>query len=119
MNVVCRNGGEVHASNPVVPDWPLCRTGGQNGRGSRYVATDAPVTCQKCGPDPLPDLIDLDSGDEYEWRGDGYAHEGDHDFAWSRAELESQGQRLAEVASLSAAELAALRARLISQTEGA
>lgn len=28
-----------------------------------------------------PDLIDLDTGDEYEWTGTGYAKEGDHDFA--------------------------------------
>lgn len=57
-----------------------------------------------------PDLIDLDTGDEYEWRGDGYAHEGDHDWAWPRADLERE-HRLAEVDSLEPAELDELRRR--------
>ena len=55
--------------------------------------------------DTHPNLIDLDSGDEYEWVGEGYAHEGDHDFCWSR------GLHLAEVGSLDESELAELRAR--------
>lgn len=62
------------------------------------------------GPELHPGLIDLDTGDEYEWRGDGYAHEGDHDFAWPREDLE-RNYNLAEVGSLGQAELAELRER--------
>jgi hypothetical protein len=58
-------------------------------------------------PTVLPDLIDLDTGDEYEWvtkpaggGAAGYAHEDDHDFAWPREELKRDGARLAEVDSL-------------------
>lgn len=58
-----------------------------------------------------PDLIDLDTGDEYEWVDEGYAHEGDHDFAWSREDLAREGSRLAEIDSLSEAELDRLRAQ--------
>ena len=65
-----------------------------------------------------PNLINLDTGDEYEWITEpagggepGYAHEGDHDFAWSRTALESDGSRLAEVDSLDPALLTELRAR--------
>ncbi|SEO83731.1 hypothetical protein [Amycolatopsis saalfeldensis] len=58
-----------------------------------------------------PDLIDLDTGDEYEWVGEGYAHEGDHDFWWSREALTAGGLRLVEVASLGEAECAELRDR--------
>lgn len=58
-----------------------------------------------------PDLIDLDTGDGDEWAGDGYAHEGDHDFTWSRDALTVAGSRLIEVDSLDPARLAELRAR--------
>ncbi len=51
-NVVAIRGGKVHAPNPAteVP-WPLCRTGGQAQRGTRWTTTDRPVDCQACGPD--------------------------------------------------------------------
>jgi hypothetical protein len=68
-------------------------------------------------PDQIPDtgthpnLIDLDTGDEYEWVGEGYAHEGDHDFCWSQEALTAGGLRLVEVASLDEAERAELRDR--------
>ncbi len=68
-------------------------------------------------PDPAsatgtrPDLMDLDTGDEYQWVGEGYAHEGDHDFCWSREALTAGGLRLVEVDSLDEAELAELRDR--------
>lgn len=57
-----------------------------------------------------PDLIDLDTGDEYEWRGDGYSHEGDHDFSWPREEIE-RANRLVETSTLDPGQLAALRQR--------
>jgi hypothetical protein len=58
-----------------------------------------------------PGLIDLDTSDEYQWVGDGYAHEGDHDFRWSRDELTADGNRLAEIDSLNAVQLTELRAK--------
>lgn len=57
-----------------------------------------------------PDLINLDTGDEYVWRGDGYAHEGDSDWAWTRADLEGNG-RLVPAASVDPDRLAELRRR--------
>jgi hypothetical protein len=57
-----------------------------------------------------PNLIDLDTGDEYEWIGsEGYAHEGDHDFAWPREDLMHSGNRLVDVDSLEPARLAERR----------
>lgn len=48
-----------------------------------------------------PDLIDLDTGDIYEWEPEpagggepGYAHSGDHDFAWPWKALEIVGRVL-------------------------
>lgn len=63
-----------------------------------------------------PDLINLDTGDEYEWVGEGYAHEGDHDFAWSREDLLKTGDRLVEVDSLDMADLLELRERYADGT---
>lgn len=67
-----------------------------------------------------PGLIDLDTGDEYEWVADpaaggepGYAHVDDHDWAWPRTALE-HGARIAEVTALDPAQLAALRARYLA-----
>jgi hypothetical protein len=60
-----------------------------------------------------PDLIDLDTGDEFEWRGDGYSHEGDHDFSWPREDLE-RARPVVEVDSLPPDELAMLRERYAS-----
>jgi len=50
-NVVAVNGGKVHVRYPMLRDaWPLCRTGAQMRRGTRYTTTDRPVTCAKCAP---------------------------------------------------------------------
>lgn len=60
--------------------------------------------------DTHPDLIDLNSGDEYVWTDKGYANTEDTDeTAWSRADLERDGASLAAVDTLSAARLARLR----------
>jgi hypothetical protein len=62
-------------------------------------------------PNYPPDLIDLDTGDIWEWEqfpaggGDaGYARDDDHDWAWPRAELETQ-YRLVELRTLDQVEL--------------
>ncbi|ATY17260.1 hypothetical protein CU254_42510 (plasmid) [Amycolatopsis sp. AA4] len=62
-----------------------------------------------------PDLIDLDTGDIYEWEPEpagggepGYSHSEDHDFAWLRTALE-ETRRLAEIAAVDPAELDRLR----------
>lgn len=67
--------------------------------------------------DSPPDLIDLDTGDEYEWVTEpagggpaGYAHINDHDFAWTRGAVKEQA-RVAEVDSLPPEQLAGLRRR--------
>jgi hypothetical protein len=65
-----------------------------------------------------PPLIDLDTGDEYEWITEpagggepGYAHVEDHDWAWPREALGENGARIAEIAALAPDQVAALRAR--------
>ncbi|ATY17256.1 hypothetical protein CU254_42480 (plasmid) [Amycolatopsis sp. AA4] len=67
-----------------------------------------------------PLLIDLDTGDEYEWITEpagggepGYAHVEDHDWAWPREAIEN-GYRIAEVDDLAPEQVAALRARYLA-----
>lgn len=56
-------------------------------------------------------VIDLDTGDEYEWVGPtGYAHVLDHDFAWPREDLLRSGN-LVDVDRLDPDELAGVRAK--------
>lgn len=62
-------------------------------------------------PNYPPDLIDLDTGDIWEWEqlpagggAAGYARDDDHDWAWPRTELEIQ-HRLVEIRALDQAEL--------------
>jgi hypothetical protein len=63
-----------------------------------------------------PPLIDLDTGDEYEWITDpagggepGYAHVEDHDGAWPWP-----SGRVAEITSLDPEQVQALRARYLA-----
>jgi type II secretory pathway pseudopilin PulG len=65
-----------------------------------------------------PQLIDLNSGHEYEWVDDpdnpensGYANVADHDFAWSRDVLERVAP-LVELRSLDPSQIEQLRAQL-------
>ena len=67
-----------------------------------------------------PLLIDLDTGDEYEWITEpagggepGYAHVEDHDWAWPREAIET-GHRIAEVGDLAPEQVAALRTRYLA-----
>ncbi|RZQ59807.1 hypothetical protein [Amycolatopsis suaedae] len=51
-NVVSVRGGAVHRPWATLQDpWPLCRTGSQMHRNTRYTTTNRPVTCRNCGPD--------------------------------------------------------------------
>ncbi|ATY17167.1 hypothetical protein CU254_42075 (plasmid) [Amycolatopsis sp. AA4] len=70
-----------------------------------------------------PDLIDLDTGDIYEWEPEpagggepGYSHREDHDFAWPRKDLEIQ-YRLAEIRTLSRDGLDRLRDLVLNPPE--
>lgn len=52
------NGGEVHRADEGARaegmQWPMCRTGGQTNRGTRYAdARERPVTCKRCRSFPL------------------------------------------------------------------
>jgi hypothetical protein len=48
-NIISRRGGVVHAPNAHVDlPFPLCRIGGQDRRGTRYMVTTAPVSCRNC-----------------------------------------------------------------------
>lgn len=49
MNVTTYNAGKVHRQHPGVKEaFPICRSGGQNQRGTQYFTTQAPVTCKTC-----------------------------------------------------------------------
>lgn len=54
MNLQSARSGEVHHPYPtaetreIMGDIPWCRTGGQNIRGTTWVETEAPVTCERC-----------------------------------------------------------------------
>lgn len=86
---------------------------------TRAHRTVAAVQAGDFGPgEEHPRLIDLDSGHEYEWVDDfddpansGYANVLDHDFAWSRHELE-RVLELAELRSLDPSQIEQLRAKL-------
>lgn len=49
MNVTTYNAGKVHRQHPGVKEaFPICRSGGQNQRGTQYFTTQAAVTCKTC-----------------------------------------------------------------------
>lgn len=70
-----------------------------------------------------PDLIDLDTGDIYEWEPEptsggepGYSHSDDHDFAWPRKAIE-ETRRIAEIRTVDPAELRRLRDLYVNPPE--
>lgn len=58
MNVIAMNGGKVHRQASWTDEqvFPQCRTGGQNGNGTRYRKTESPVTCTRCQSYARPTL---------------------------------------------------------------
>ncbi len=42
------NGGKVHLPYPIDTPFPLCLSGAQMRRGTRYAETSREVTCEKC-----------------------------------------------------------------------
>lgn len=50
MNVISVLGGKVHKPAPITAQdaFPLCRTGGATNRGTKYLFTEAEVTCKVC-----------------------------------------------------------------------